>query len=313
MGLDVEAQIQILGSVIDTSDEDEIARATRRYLDHLFASAEADIDRLTWLRLDRIGMRMLEQKTLSATELLYLRLLICGRGTSDARYVMIDEVQDYSAAQLMVLSKFFGSAHFLLLGDQNQAIREGTASFDEIRSIFEATHGQVDVCRLLTSYRSSPEVTAVFSRLVHMGDDIKLASVRRAGLEPRREAFASDGEIAAALREVVAAARAEAEGDQAGLTAIVANDTKAAYRIAKLLDNDVPVLKKNQSLPASGVVIVTLVMAKGLEFDHVVIPDADTTTYPDTPLARRQLYTAVSRAMHQVTLFSCGEMSSLLS
>ena len=89
--------------------------------------------------------------------------------------------------------------------------------------------------------------------------------------------------------------------------------TKAAYRIAKLLDNDVPVLKKNQSLPASGVVIVTLVMAKGLEFDHVVIPDADATTYPDTPLARRQLYTAVSRAMHQVTLLSCGEMSSLLS
>lgn len=313
MGLDVEAQIQILGSVIDTSDEDEIARATRRYLDYLFAGAEADIDRLTWLRLDRIGMRMLDQKTLSATELLYLRLLICGRGTSDARYVMIDEVQDYSAAQLMVLSKFFGSAHFLLLGDQNQAIREGTASFDEIRSIFEATHGQVDVCRLLTSYRSSPEVTAVFSRLVHMGDDIKLASVRRAGLEPRRGVFEADGELAAALREVVAAARAEADGDQAGLTAIVANDTKAAYRIAKLLDNDVPVLKKNQSLPASGVVIVTLVMAKGLEFDHVVIPDADATTYPDTPLARRQLYTAVSRAMHQVTLFSCGEMSSLLS
>ena len=70
MGLDVEAQIQILGSVIDTSDEDETARATRRYLDYLFAGAEADIDRLTWLRLDRIGMRMLEQKTLSATELL---------------------------------------------------------------------------------------------------------------------------------------------------------------------------------------------------------------------------------------------------
>ena len=93
----------------------------------------------------------------------------------------------------------------------------------------------------------------------------------------------------------------------------MAHDGKAAYHLAKLLDNEVPVLKKSQSLPASGVVIVTLSMAKGLEFDHVVIADADARTYPDTPLARRRLYTAVSRAMHQVTLFAVGELSELLA
>lgn len=312
LGLDVETQIQILGAVTDTSDEDEIARATRRYVDHLFAAAEGQIDNLSWLRLDRMGMRMLDQKTLSASELLYLRLLICGRGASDARYVMVDEVQDYSAAQLMVLSRFFGSAHFLLLGDRNQAIREGTASFEQIQEIFEATHGRVDVCRLLTSYRSSPEVTAVFSKLVNMGDDIKLASVRREGLEPRRELFSDESALAAALGEVVARAQGDATDEAAGLTAIVALDGASAYRIAKLLDGRVPVLKKNQSLPATGVVIVTLAMAKGLEFDHVVIPDADAASYPEGPLARRRLYTAVSRAMHQVTLFAQGEFSPLL-
>lgn len=312
LGLDVETQIQILGAVTDTSDEDEIARATRRYVDHLFAAAEGQIDNLSWLRLDRMGMRMLDQKTLSASELLYLRLLICGRGASDARYVMVDEVQDYSAAQLMVLSRFFGSAHFLLLGDRNQAIREGTASFEQIQEIFEATHGRVDVCRLLTSYRSSPEVTAVFSKLVNMGDDIKLASVRREGLEPRRELFSDESALAAALGEVVARAQGDATDESAGLTAIVALDGASAYRIAKLLDGRVPVLKKNQSLPATGVVIVTLAMAKGLEFDHVVIPDADAASYPESPLARRRLYTAVSRAMHQVTLFAQGEFSPLL-
>lgn len=315
-GLDVEEQIRILGAVVDTSDDDEIARATRRYLDYRFAAAYDQVDALAWLRLDRIGMRMLDQSTLSASELLYLRLLICGRGASDARYVMVDEVQDYSAAQLMVLARFFSGAHFLLLGDQNQAIREGTASFDQIRFIFESTHGRVDVCRLLTSYRSSPEVTAVFSGLVNMGSDIKLASVRRAGLEPRREVFATREDLGRALGEIVDGALVPedpASSGERGLTAIVANGGAAAYGIAKLLDGRVPVLKKSQSLPASGVVIVTLSMAKGLEFDHVVIPDADAQTYPDTPLARRQLYTAVSRAMHQVTLMALGEMSSLLA
>ena len=196
----------------------------------------------------------------------------------------------------------------LMLGDPNQAIREGTASFDEMRRIFTASHGSVDVCRLLTSYRSSPEVTAVFSRLVNMGDDIKLASVRRAGLEPRCEAFADEGAFTAALREVAGAAAAQEEG----LTAIVVDSTKAAYAMGKRLGGTVPVAKKNHALPAAGVVIVPLAIAKGLEFDHVVVPDADAATYPDTPLARRRLYTAVSRAMHQVTLFALGELSPLL-
>ncbi|WP_085829979.1 HelD family protein [Collinsella vaginalis] len=310
LGLDVEEQIRLLGTAANPADEEETAELTRAYVDQLFAQeAEAAIDQMAWLRLDRIGMRLLGAKTLSATELLYLRLLIAGRAGAGVRYVMIDEVQDYSAAQLRLLARFFAGAHFLLLGDPNQAIREGTASFEEIRRIFEASHGQVDVSRLLTSYRSSPEVTAVFSRLVNMGDDIKLASVRREGLAARREAFADETGLLAAVREIADEARV----DEEGLTAIVAHDGNAAHRLSRQLDGTVSVLKRSESLPASGVVIVTLEMAKGLEFDHVVIPDADGDTYPDTALARRQLYTAVSRAMHRVTLLAVGELSPLLA
>ena len=309
LGLDVEEQIQLLGFVANPADETETASQCRKYVEQLFkAEADRQIDQLAWLRLDRLGMRALGKQALSATEFLYLRLLICGRGASDARYVMIDEVQDYTAAQLRVLAKFFSRAHFLLLGDQNQAIREGTASFERIREVFTASHGQVDVCRLLTSYRSTPEVTAVFSALVHMGDDVKLASVRRAGGEPRREALPDQDALVRELHGLVQAAR-----DGEGLTAIVAHDGEAVHRISRLLGGEVPTVKRGETLPAAGVVIMTLAMAKGLEFDHVIIPDASATVYPDTPLARRRLYTAVSRAMHRVTLLAVGELSPLLA
>ena len=309
LGLDVEEQIQLLGFVANPADETETASQCRKYVEQLFkAEADRQIDQLAWLRLDRLGMRALGKQALSATEFLYLRLLICGRGASDARYVMIDEVQDYTAAQLRVLAKFFSRAHFLLLGDQNQAIREGTASFERIREIFTVSHGQVDVCRLLTSYRSTPEVTAVFSALVHMGDDVKLASVRRAGGEPRREALPDQDALVRELHGLVQAAR-----DGEGLTAIVAHDGEAVRRISRLLGGEVPTVKRGETLPAAGVVIMTLAMAKGLEFDHVIIPDASATVYPDTPLARRRLYTAVSRAMHRVTLLAVGELSPLLA
>jgi len=59
-------------------------------------------------------------------------------------------------------------------------------------------------------------------------------------------------------------------------------------------------------------VLMDLRLAKGLEFDHVIIPDAQQEVYPATPLARRQLYTAISRAMHKVTILAQGEMSPLL-
>ena len=43
----------------------------------------------------------------------------------------------------MVLARYFNNAHFLLLGDQNQAIRPQTATFPQIRSIFQESRGQV--------------------------------------------------------------------------------------------------------------------------------------------------------------------------
>ena len=72
-------------------------------------------------------------------------------------------------------------------------------------------------------------------------------------------------------------------------------------------------LRKDSSLPARGVVLTDVALAKGLEFDHVIIADAQRGAYPDTPLARRRLYTAVSRAMHKVTFVSQGELSPLLA
>jgi DNA helicase-2/ATP-dependent DNA helicase PcrA len=72
-------------------------------------------------------------------------------------------------------------------------------------------------------------------------------------------------------------------------------------------------MHKDETLPKEGVVLLDLRLAKGLEFDHVIIPDAQREVYPDTPLARRQLYTAISRAMHRVSIVAQGQMTPLLA
>jgi DNA helicase-2/ATP-dependent DNA helicase PcrA len=124
-----------------------------------------------------------------------------------------------------------------------------------------------------------------------------------------------------------------------GLTAIVAADRRRVSWLSKQLaqrltlpsdadaddagekDADAPAearplvktLKGDEPLPARGVVLMDLALAKGLEFDHVIVPDAQADVYPDTPLARRRLYTAISRAMHEVDLVSQGRISPLLA
>lgn len=310
LGFDVDEQVHWFGETVSPEDEAACADLARRYVEQRYAEAHERIDDLSWLRFDRIGMRLLGQPALSATEWIYLRLCITGAGDKNARYVMVDEVQDYTVAQLMVLARHFSRAHFLLLGDEHQAIFEGTATFAQMREVFEATHGQVEECRLLTSYRSSPEITAMFTSLLDPDEQMRLTSVHRGGVAPVVREFAADDVdgYVAELRRI-----AEGAADAEGLTAIVTESDPRCGWLAKQLGDRVEVLGKDSDLPKSGVVLLPLRVAKGLEFDEVVIPDAQAEAYPDTPLARRRLYTAISRAMHRVIVLSQGSMTPLLA
>ena len=308
LGLDVEDQLAYFGSTIAPYDEEETRKLARIYAEKRFARAHDDIDSAAWLRIDRIGMRLLDRGDLTAAEWLYLKLLVSGHGERNARYVMIDEVQDYTQIQLMVLARYFSRAHFLLLGDENQAIREGTASFEQIAQIFEQTHGSVERCQLMTSYRSSPEITELFASL--MGDDkrMNLSSVRLPGVaptiieQPEREAYLDT------LRELAS----NAAGEE-GLTAIVTADQSRAKWLGRQLGDAVHLMRKDEALPASGIVVMDLRLAKGLEFDHVIIPDAQEEVYPPSELSRRRLYTAISRAMHRITIVAQGPLSPLVA
>lgn len=308
LGLDLDDQLEIFGETVNSANEEELVAFARTYVEHRYASAHDDIEQLCWLRLDRIGMRLLDSPGISAAEWLYLKLLVSGHGARDARYVMIDEVQDYTVTQLMVLARYFSRAHFLLLGDENQAIREGTASFEQIRQVFEGVCGSVEQLSLLTSYRSSPEITELFASLMEERSGMSLSSVRAPGIKPSFFEIPEREEYLGKLRELV-----EESTQAEGLTAIVAADKSRVSWLGKQLGPQVQVMHRDEALPKEGVVLMDLRLAKGLEFDHVIIPDAQVEVYPDTSLSRRQLYTAISRAMHRVSIVAQGQMTPLLA
>ncbi|MCC6109585.1 MAG: AAA family ATPase [Denitrobacterium sp.] len=307
LDMDPVEQQRVFGETLNPQSDEELADYAKRYVNYRFGAAHDQIEDARWLNVDRIGREILGTPHLSSTAYLYTKIAATGITRRDARYVMIDEVQDYTGAQLMVLARYFNKAHFLLLGDPNQAIKEGTATFDEIRSIFAEVRGQVDECKLMTSYRSSPEITDLFTRLMDSREAMNVSSVQHAGTPAGIHAYEDADEYLAALKDAVEAATSEP-----GLCAIIAADRSRTKWLAKQLGETATYIHGQMSLPAEGVVVLDLSTAKGLEFDHVIIPDAQPQAYPDTPLAKRRLYTALSRATHKVTVLAQGALTSLL-
>lgn len=312
LGIDLDEQVQIFGEPINPLDEEDTVRLAKKYVEARYSSAHDTIEAAGWLRIDRIGQRVVGHQ-LNAVEYLYLRSLITGAGDRQARYVMIDEVQDYTAAQLMVMARYFSGAHFMLLGDEHQAIREGTASFKDMKDVFiHAGFGEEDKdiqeLRLLTSYRSTPEITSLFMGLYEKDESIHATSVQREGTKAQIFEAKDTESYLAKLKELV-----EEAHDGEGLTALVCDTTARAHWLGKQLGNSVRVMEPDDILPLRGVVVLDLSFAKGLEFDAVIVPDAQAEVYPATPLARRRLYTAISRAMHKVTIVSQGAITELLA
>ncbi len=301
-------QLSIFGEPIAMDTEENAKKYTLQFLTQEYESAFEAVRCDYWLRIDRIAKRIAGMEELSFLEWLYTKIAITGMSNPDAKYVMIDEVQDYTTAQLAVLARYFRRANFLLLGDENQAIKPGTASFDEIRRVFKEIRGEVSECNLMTSYRSTPAITELFAKLAVTADGMQISSVQRADTEPDFHECATAEDYEKELRALAIAAK-----EYDGTTAFVALDEEAAARTAQLLGEDAPqLIGEGDTLPGSGAIVLALPLAKGLEFDHVVIVDASAEAFPENELSRRRLYTAISRATSTVSIVSNGELSPLL-
>ena len=181
-----------------------------------------------------------------------------------------------------------------------------------MRQIFSASHGSVEECRLTTSYRSSPEITELFASLLPEEERITISSVHRPGVEPTVTEVADGEKSVDAYLDAVRSLVAEASREE-GLAAVIVADRRRAVWLAKQLEGAVTHVSGNDPMPAEGVVLIDLALAKGLEFDRVIVADAQAAVYDDSPLSRRRLYTAISRAMHRVDIVSQGPLTPLLA
>ncbi len=246
-----------------------------------------------------------------AAPLLYLRDLITGGGQNRAlQYVFIDEMQDYSPAMLIYLHHAFPMARFTILGDSEQALFNPLelpeTLLQNLGNALGAEHSNLIVLR--RAYRSTTEITDFAKALLPDGQ--RVISFTRHGTKPRLLTSDGDQQSRALLANEV---RRLANGQQT--VAVLTIDDKQAHTITRLLHQagiDAKRLSTQDSELPSEVAVLPIYLAKGLEFDAVLIPDVSATAMPDQSFTGI-LYTMASRAMHELTMISNGPVTPLIN
>lgn len=240
---------------------------------------------------------------------LYLYDLITGkRGERDIRYVFVDEVQDYDAYQLAYLKYSFPKARFTLLGDLNQAIftKENSRSLlTQLGTMFDPD--KTKVVQLTKSYRSTKQITEFTRAILKDGEAVE--PFERNGELPEVIVKSS---LALATDQVLATLKKQSsEHDTTAIIGKTLADSEEIYQ--QLSDNGIKatlIKTENQRL-VPGTIVVPSYLAKGLEFDAVIVWNANAQKYAED--GERQLfYTICSRAMHALTIIGIGSITPLI-
>ncbi|HWO76010.1 MAG TPA: 3'-5' exonuclease [Bacillus sp. (in: firmicutes)] len=217
------------------------------------------------------------------------------------KHVIIDEMQDYTPVQYAVIKHLY-NCRKTILGDFNQTVNPyNSNSLQSFSALFE----NVEYVELNKSYRSTHEIITFAKKIQHSNID----PVERHGQEPQMiqcKDFDSEME---AIGKVL-------DGFKKSHFSTLGIICKTKRQAKKLHDelckkHDIHFLDFNSDKFSNGITITTIHLAKGLEFDEVVIPFVSSEVY-QTEYDRSLIYIACTRAMHKLTLTCHGEMSNIL-
>ena len=223
-------------------------------------------------------------------------------GCGEVRHLVIDEMQDLSPVAHEVIARTF-PCDKTILGDVNQLVDDREAMTP---AAVAARYPGARTMSLMRSYRSTWEITALAARVKPIAG---LEAVQRHGEEPL---LVRCGDTRGVLEAVDNAVAQWQRGTRRTL-GIIAKSDFLAGRYGELMarDHELTLLTDETDGYPGGLVVSSVRLAKGLEFDEVVLLDVDARQYA-TEADRNLLYVAVTRAMHRLTILFRDEPSPLL-
>jgi DNA helicase II / ATP-dependent DNA helicase PcrA len=240
-----------------------------------------------------------------ATPFVYLQDLLKGRkSTTGIRHIFIDEAQDYSPFQFALIERLFPYSKMTLLGDFNQAIFSGATGSPTVISDYEEKGEDIEKIILTKTYRSTKEIVDFTSSLIEGGD--KIEPFNRHGKKPTIQKADPDllnGFIRDKINEFFK------EGHRT--IAVICRTAAESKRVYEELKDEVPLhlIEKATIAYEKGILVIPSYLAKGIEFDAVILYDS--SQYKNES-ERKLFYTVCTRAMHRLHMFITNDLSPLM-
>ena len=243
-----------------------------------------------------------------AIAIAYLYLKIYGTNKyKNIKQVVIDEAQDYYPLQYEIFNFLFSNAKFTILGDMKQTLakKEDISFYEQIQKILNKKKSSLIM--LDKSFRCTNEILNFSLKFIEQSSQIK--SFNRNGDSPKVY-IADNSEIF--IDEIVKEIKLCQEKGFQSICLICKTEKNATYLFNKIKHKlDIQLIKNGSVSDLQGVFILPVYMSKGLEFDTVLICDADSQNYHDED-DKNLLYVACTRALHKLSLFCENEVSPLI-
>jgi DNA helicase-2/ATP-dependent DNA helicase PcrA len=189
-----------------------------------------------------------------------------------------------------------------LLGDFNQTVHplKEPFGYEQISRIIMPEN--YAILELKKGYRSTSEIVD-FTRSILKEDSIE--SIRRSGEKPRLLLVPDEEDL---IDRLAADIRAMAEEGMKSIGIICKTAGKSKWVHEQLRSRiEADLLTRDDVNFSRGTIVLPVYLAKGLEFDGVILFDANQETY-GLEQDRKLFYTACTRALHKLHLICCGKL-----
>lgn len=249
--------------------------------------------------------------------MIYLKYRIYGMDEKiPVKHIIIDEAQDFSAFQIYVLRKIIKDSSFTILGDLCQGIHSyrGVHSWEDIsENVFEEK--DCEILRLEKSYRTTVEIMGAANQVIdhlHQENIPKGHPVIRHGDPVKIIEQKNIQEIVKTIKHIINTQM----GEQFKSCAIICKTLEECKEIYNAVSRDIQgihMITGKEDEYKSGLVIVPSYLSKGLEFDIVILSNANSTHYQKDELDIKLLYVSMTRPLHKLFILYEGELSPLLA
>ena len=250
---------------------------------------------------------------LSALSYLYKRIKET-KVIQEASHVVIDEAQDFGMMVYGALNYCLSKCTYTIMGDVSQNIyfNYGLTDWEELRSLMLPE--EFDYFGLLRkSYRNTVEISNFATSILQHGSFpiYPVEPIIRHGNEVRITKCDNEEQL------ILEAANTIITWQKKGFEtiAVICRDEEEAVRVPNKLKNKVEVhdIDSETEEFGSGVMVLPIEYSKGLEFDVVLLFNADDNNYPEKDGYSKLLYVATTRALHELVVLYSGKLTDLIA